>query len=113
MNIESIRCVTVKPPTTLIIANTTARNPSTVVIVVSSLLALAYVWRVVEPAYFQPPEAREGPPAVAGPPPGGNSAWPAGIAWVAVAANVYFGLQPSLPLALSADAAGLLMGHMP
>jgi multicomponent Na+:H+ antiporter subunit D len=83
-----------------------------VVIVVSSLLALAYVWRVVEPAYFQTREANEVSRASAGASSAPAVAWTAGITWVAVAANFYFGLQPDLPLRLASDAAGLLLGHM-
>lgn len=80
------------------------------IIVISSLLALAYVWKVVETAYFGTPAATHAP--AAGTPPAG-AAWLAGITWIAVAANFYFGLQPELPLGLAADAAGLLLGHMP
>ena len=77
------------------------------VIVVSSLLALAYIWRVVEPAYFQQSET---PAAAAVVSPA--SRWLALITWLVVGANFYFGLQPQLPLGLASEAARLLLGHM-
>lgn len=84
-----------------------------VVIVVSSLLALAYIWRVVEPAYFQTSGGDEQSGSSVAQSPGMTGIWLASITWVAVAANFYFGLQPALPLDLAAEAARLLLGHMP
>ena len=75
------------------------------VIVFSSLLAMVYVWRVVEVAYFQPPPedaARGEAPLMLLIP-----------TWIAVALNVYFGLEPSLPVALSETAAQSLLGSLP
>ncbi len=77
-----------------------------VVIVVSSLLALAYIWRVVEPAYF-----RQGNGSAATSSSSGGT-WLMVFTWIAVAANFYFGLDPSLPLELATEAARLLLGHM-
>jgi len=75
------------------------------VIVVSSLLAVAYLWRVLEPAYFADPPS-------AGPRPVDEAAWaPLLILWVAAAANVYFGLAPQLPVALACRAAAILLGQ--
>ncbi len=76
------------------------------VIVVSSLMAVVYIWRVVEAAYFGDAEAggaahREAPPALLA------------VTWIAALANLYFGLSPSLPLALSTSAAETLMRHVP
>ncbi len=79
-----------------------------VVIVVSSLLALAYIWRVVEPAYFQRRDATGEANSTAS-----GAAWLVGITWLAVIANFYFGFRPDLPLNLAAEAARLLLGHMP
>jgi multicomponent Na+:H+ antiporter subunit D len=75
------------------------------VIVVSSLMAVFYVWRVVEAAWFRvsPPaatHAREAPPTMLA------------VVWVAALANVWFGLQPGLPLALARAAAHSLLGDL-
>jgi len=73
-----------------------------VVILVSSLMALVYVWRVVETLYFKPavvqPEvAGEAPPSLL-------------LVTLAVAlANIIFGLFPQFPLGLSTAAAELLL----
>jgi multicomponent Na+:H+ antiporter subunit D len=85
-----------------------------VVIVAGSLMALGYVWRVVEAAYFRPAVVSAGETAS----PSANTSneaapWLLTITWLVVAANVYFGLFPDIPLGLSADAAGLLLGHRP
>ena len=78
-----------------------------VVIVLGSLMALAYVWRVVEPAYFgdaptnEVTVVQEAPPAMLA------------VTWVAVLANLYFGLVPSLPMELSSAAAETLLRHVP
>lgn len=70
-------------------------------VLLSSLVALAYLGRVVEAAYFgaagQAMQRTEAP------------WWMLAVLWVVVLGNVYFGLQPSLPLELAGDAAtGLL-----
>jgi multicomponent Na+:H+ antiporter subunit D len=77
-----------------------------VVIVISSLMALAYVWRVVEIAYF----GDTGKPAVT------RREAPALLlvgTWIAALANVYFGLLPALPRSLSTAAANILLAHIP
>jgi multicomponent Na+:H+ antiporter subunit D len=76
-----------------------------VVILASSLMAVAYVWRIVEIAYFREPTAavvaiRESPSAMLL------------VTWAAALANVWFGLQPGLPLSLSAAAANTLLGYL-
>ena len=76
-----------------------------IAIVISSLIALAYVWRVIEAAYFGEPN-----PAVTG----GEA--PAGIltvTWIAALANLYYGLAPSLPVTLASTAAESLLRHVP
>lgn len=83
-----------------------------VVIVVSSLLALAYVWRVVEPAYFKAPPSDSVADTTAPAPTGAATTWLAAITWIAVGANFYFGLQSEVPLGLAGEAASVLLGHM-
>jgi len=76
------------------------------VIVVGSLMAVVYVWRIIEAAWFAPaPETadsiREAPtPMLA-------------VIWLAALANVYFGLATGLPRQLASDAASSLLGHLP
>ena len=76
-----------------------------VLVLLSSLLALVYVWRVVEVAYFQrPPE--EGPISEA----------PLSMliaTWVLIAATLFFGLAPSWSVGLAREAAGVLLGVSP
>jgi len=72
-------------------------------IVASSLLAVAYVWRFVEVAYFREPRAdlatrREAPLALLVP------------AWILVGATVYFGLETSVSVGSAANAAAMLLG---
>ena len=76
-----------------------------IVIVVSSLMAVVYIWRVVEAAYFQAPQGdtvrvSEAPVELLI------------VTWLAALANLYFGLDPALPVSLSSAAADLLMGHL-
>jgi multicomponent Na+:H+ antiporter subunit D len=72
-------------------------------IVLSSLLAVIYVWRFVEAAYFQEPSAavaklKEAPLSMLIP------------AWIMTAACVYFGLDTSLTVGGAGQAAAGLMG---
>jgi multicomponent Na+:H+ antiporter subunit D len=80
--------------------------PLVAVILVSSLMAVVYIWRIVEVACFA---KAEDDPAV------GVSVSPVLVAvlWLAALANIYFGLVPELPLTLSGDAAAELLGHLP
>ncbi len=76
------------------------------VVLVSSLMAVVYIWRVIEAAYFgaTPSSAKpagEAPPALLV------------ATWVAALANIYFGVDPSLPLTLSTQAATTLLEHLP
>jgi multicomponent Na+:H+ antiporter subunit D len=71
-------------------------------VVASSLLAVVYVWRFVEVAYFREPDAkvaalREAPASMLVP------------AWLLVAASVYFGIDTELTLGGAASAAAELM----
>jgi multicomponent Na+:H+ antiporter subunit D len=74
-----------------------------VLILASSLLALVYVWRVVEAAYFRPApegaaEVSEAPLAMLIP------------TWLLILANVYFGVDTSLTLGVARRAAETLLG---
>ena len=69
----------------------------------SSLLAVVYIWRIVEIAYFRerPADAtpmKEAPLALLVP------------TWVLALSNIYFGLETSLPLGLAERAAEQLLG---
>ena len=73
------------------------------VIVVSSLISLAYVWRFVEVAYLSPADARsvkqgEAPASMLG------------FAWILVIATVYFGLDTSFSVGAAREAAAQLIG---
>ena len=76
------------------------------VILFASLLAIGYVWRVVEAAYFQP--RPEGAPTV--------SEAPLSMllpTWLLVAANIYFGIDSSLTIGIARRAAEALIGVSP
>ena len=76
-----------------------------VVILVSSLMALVYIWRVVETLYFKP--------AVVEAETTGEAPLSLLLVTLAVAlANVVFGLWPQFPLSLSSAAAELLLVHV-
>ena len=77
--------------------------PVAVLILLSSLLALVYIWRVVEVAYFgqapdDAPEIRETPMSLLVP------------IWVLVGATVFFGIYTSLSVGLASAAARMLLG---
>ena len=74
-----------------------------VLVIFSSLLAIAYVWRVVEFAYFQPaPEGRtavrEAPLSMLVP------------TWILILANLYFGVETSATIDIARQAAETLLG---
>jgi multicomponent Na+:H+ antiporter subunit D len=76
-----------------------------VLILLSSLLAIVYVWRVVEAAYFRPA-------------PAGATAGEAPLlmllpTWALVVANVYFGIDTRLSLGVAERAAASLLGGGP
>jgi len=72
------------------------------VILVGSLMALVYIWRVVEVAYFQGPmddvRVREAPLSLLIP------------TWILVLANIYFGLNASFTAGVATRAAEILLG---
>jgi multicomponent Na+:H+ antiporter subunit D len=78
----------------------------TILILVSSLMAVVYIWKVVEVAYFKEPVdgqsmlgVREAPmPLLV-------------MLWVLVFANIWFGIDPSIPITLAKqEAAGFFGG---
>jgi multicomponent Na+:H+ antiporter subunit D len=77
-----------------------------VALLASSLLAVIYIWKVVEAAYFREPDettarASEAPVALLLP------------TWVLVAANFYFGIHTTLTTGVAGHAAGRLLGVAP
>jgi len=77
--------------------------PVALVVLVGSLLALVYVWKLVEVAYFQRPAAgalvpREAPLSMLVP------------IWLLVSANIYFGLATSLSVGSAQEVASMLIG---
>lgn len=66
-----------------------------------SVLAVVYLWRVIEVAYFRPMPAD----GVVGEAPKGMLA----TLWFVALLNLYFGLQPAVPLELAGSAAEVLL----
>ena len=78
--------------------------PLAVLILVSSLLALIYIWRVVEVAYFNVPGAamhkvKEAPASMLIP------------VWLLIGANLYVGINASLIAAIARQGANALLGQ--
>ena len=74
-----------------------------ILIVMSSLLAVIYVWRVVEVIYFRPSseiakDAKEAPLSMLIP------------AWVLISASIYFGIDATSTLDVAFAAARTLLG---
>ncbi len=75
-------------------------------ILLSSLLAVVYVWKVIETVYFQaPPE--DGDPVVEAPL---SMLIPT---WILIGATIYFGLHTSLTAGVASKAAALLISGVP
>ena len=77
-----------------------------VLIVFASLLAIAYVWRIVEVAYFTEPRpeaeaVREAPLSMLVP------------TWLLILTNIYFGIDTDATLGTALTAARTLMGTLP
>ena len=77
--------------------------PVAVLILLSSLLAVIYIWRVVEVAYFRQaaedaPEVSEAPLSLLAP------------TWVLIGATVFFGVFTSLSVGVASAAARMLLG---
>jgi multicomponent Na+:H+ antiporter subunit D len=80
------------------------------VIVVGSLMAVVYIWRIVEAAWFAPAdESSDNPGASVREAPAAMLA----ILWLAALANIYFGIATGLPRELATSAAISLLGHLP
>lgn len=75
-------------------------------ILVSSLLAVIYIWKVIEVAYFREPVEGARTPAEA-------PAWMLVLLWLAVLGNFWFGVDPSLPLTLAGAELPTLLGGAP
>lgn len=80
--------------------------PVTVLVLVTSLLAVVYIWRVIEVAYFKPvpeghPATGEAPLALLIP------------TWALALANLYFGVDTSLNAGVARTAAEMLLGVGP
>lgn len=79
--------------------------PVAVLVLLGSLLAVVYVWRVVEVAYFRKPAV-----------PGGVNEAPLLMhvpMWILIAATLYFGISTSLTVGVARQAAGWLLGIAP
>ena len=78
--------------------------PIAAALLISSLLAVAYVWRFVEVAYFRP--------APAGARPVAEAPWPMLVStWVLIGASVFFGVSTSFTTGLARRAAEILLGQ--
>jgi multicomponent Na+:H+ antiporter subunit D len=76
--------------------------PVAVVVLVTSLMALVYVWRVVEVAYFAEPDT---PGEVA------EAPWPMVAAtWALAGATLVFGLTTDFTVGVAREAAAMLLG---
>jgi multicomponent Na+:H+ antiporter subunit D len=75
------------------------------VIVIGSLMAVVYIWRIVETAWFKPAAEHGGVLAEAPLP-------VLLVTWLTALANLWFGLAPSLPVRLSGAAAESLLQHL-
>ena len=74
------------------------------IIVISSLMAVVYVWKVVEVAAFGEPDSEAPQTSI--------SPVLVTVLWIAVIANVAFGLVPELPVSLANEASLTLLEHL-
>ncbi len=79
--------------------------PLIATIAAGSLLAVAYVWRIIECTYFAPADGTE--------PTGHVPPLVTGVVLIAATANVYFGIFTALPTTLAAEAALALQEALP
>ena len=78
------------------------------VIVLGSLMAVVYIWRIIEAAWFAPAPGGDTVPA-----PGEAPVAMLALTWLAALANVWFGLVTHVPRELAGDAATTLLRHLP
>ena len=79
--------------------------PIAVVVLIGSLLAATYVWKVIEVAYFRAPPSGQG---------GGEAPLSLLVpTWVLVMATFYFGIDAKLTAGVAVHAAELLLGVAP
>ena len=79
--------------------------PLVVAVIASSLMAVVYLWKFIEVAYYrEPPDGDATMMEVSLP--------LRTLIWVAALSNVYFGLFPQLPLALASSGTGTLLGGL-
>ncbi|TRY29278.1 monovalent cation/H+ antiporter subunit D family protein [Aliiglaciecola sp. M165] len=72
------------------------------IILLSSLMAVAYVWRIIEALYFKAPVEGVGPQSEA-------PIQLLAVTMLVAALNLYFGFFPQVPLELATEAAGMLL----
>ena len=72
----------------------------------ASLVAAAYVWKMIESAYFRAPAGGAGAGAEVREAPWSMVA----AAWLLAGANVWFGVDTSLPIGVARRAADALVG---
>lgn len=77
--------------------------PIAAVVLIGSLIALIYVWRVVEAAYLQPRPDQSDSVSEA-------PAWLLIPTWILVLANIYFGVDASITTRFAFSATSVLMG---
>ncbi|MEJ2176463.1 MAG: monovalent cation/H+ antiporter subunit D family protein [Gammaproteobacteria bacterium] len=77
--------------------------PIAAVVLIGSLIALIYVWRVVEAVYLQPRPDQSDSVSEA-------PAWLLIPTWILVLANIYFGVDASLTTKFAFSATSVLMG---
>lgn len=80
--------------------------PFALLVLITSLIALIYIWRVIETTYFKPrpkgaAQVVEAPMSMLIP------------TWILVLANLYFGIDTSLTIGIASDAARELFGVTP
>jgi multicomponent Na+:H+ antiporter subunit D len=80
--------------------------PLALVMVVSSILAVFYIWRIIDAVYFSPPGAntenvKEAPVIMLAP------------LWALAGASVYFGIDSSFPASVAGKAAAIVLAQMP
>jgi len=77
--------------------------PVAMLILIGSLVALAYVGRIIEAIYFRPPDPKAAPTS--------EAPWTMLLpTWLLIGASIYFGLHTSLTIDVAETAARGLLG---